>query len=116
MLNIKKLLKNILVRIAIVDFSSQIESSAVNMVWGYKVGDMCFLFAQGNSTTHAAGDVVLTIPEAYRPARQVFAPFTANALTYGNVSLNPNGTVTINQINNSSVGASRLYFQIFWKL
>ena len=74
----------------------------------YKAG-VLYIFYQGESKTHAAADVLFTLPSGYRPPNQLYVPFIINNSGYGNIVMNTNGTVQVNNLYGGST-AGRVYF------
>lgn len=72
-------------------------------------GNVVYVYYQGESKTHAANDVLFTLPAGYRPSGLIYAPFVINNTGYGNIAVDDvTGNVFINQVANGGT-AGRVY-------
>jgi len=90
--------------LALSDFSSSVVYTldAAHGIF-VKQGRICYINYQSAllstlSTPLVSGSTLFTLPSGYRPPEQYAAPFTVDALGFGNVTINTNGTVKINNI------------------
>lgn len=82
----------------------------------YKKDNNVYLNYQGASGTHAADDILFTLPSGYRPKASIDTPFVLNNSAYGVVNINAStGVCKINFISNSSANG-RIYFTIAYPL
>lgn len=84
--SIKELIDNITDIISTVhDFASQVvlaESDPANTDFWEKDGKVSIAY-RGGAITHSLNQPIFTIPEAYRPRKNVLAPFVKGASAYG---------------------------------
>lgn len=98
------------------DFSDKVtfNETPSNYHFYKKNGVVCITY-QGAATTHAAGVVLFTIPEGYRPKmpegqNQFFFPFVKNNVAYGVCWIRvSNGECLMSQISNANANG-RIYF------
>ena len=74
----------------------------------YKNANTVHVQYQGESKTHAANDVLFTLPTSCRPSSMFYVPFVINNTGYGNLSIATTGAVSINQVANGA-SAGRIY-------
>ena len=101
----------------LVEFTSSVtfnESVASNTHF-YKIGNMCYVYFQGEGKTHSNNQVIANVPSAYRPSKSFYAPFVVNEKAYGNLSIGPNGNITINMIS-STTTSGRIYANFSYPL
>lgn len=84
------------------------ENYSVGGTWFCRVGQLVVWSYMGEIKTHAANDLILTVPDGYRPFKSERFVFSVNALTYGNASISTDGTMVINQIEDTTA-SGRLY-------
>ena len=82
-----------------------------------KKDKMIYINYQGEAKTHSANTVLLVVPDEYKPVQdQVFAPFVANAATYGVIALNKStGNLLISFIGSNSA-SGRIYFNMWYEI
>lgn len=97
---------------SLVSFSGSVATGGTHFV---KKGSKVFFTYQGPIVTLAQQDLILTIPEGYRPILNWYFVFTVNAAAYGNCVLSSStGECTINQLSASTSG--RLYMSGSWDI
>lgn len=76
---------------------------------------MLIINYQGESKTHAAGDVLFTLNTGYRPAYLFYVPFVVGNTGYGLLAVQTSGAVTVSTVANGST-AGRIYahFVVFY--
>ena len=82
--------------------------SGTNTRFYYKDGSL-YIYYQGESKTHSAGNTLFTLPSSYYPTNMLYVPFVINNSGYGNVVINTNGKVQINNLTGGGT-AGRVYF------
>lgn len=98
------------------DFSSKVTlNETPSSIHFYKKNGIVCIAYQGESKTHAVGDVLFTLPEGYRPRvpegkNQFFIPFVKNNIAYGVCWIRvSDGECVLGQISSTS-GTGRIYF------
>lgn len=85
------------------------ETQGGGTVFNYKDGAI-YLIYQGEAKTHAANDLLFTLPSGYRPsAAETIIPCIKNSNAYGNIKITgTDGKCVVNTISANSGG--RIYF------
>jgi len=80
-----------------------------------KKDNVLYIFYQGESKSHAQGDLLFTLPDSLLPMGQIYFLFAINNTCYGNCTLATTGTdkgkVKIAQISTGST-TGRVYFNV----
>ena len=84
---------------------------ASNQTHFYVIGKLLVISYMGSITTHAQNDELLILPSGYVPLTNVVAPAVINNGAYGNVVVQTNGKIRVNQVSDSTV-SGRLYFSV----
>ena len=118
MLDVKKLLTNILVALSFKEVTSSFTTPSGQTpssfhVW--KIGPMLFVQYQGPSGAHNTNTTLFTVPSAYRYGAEYLFPFIQNSNTYGIIRIAEDGVTKVNQISSTS-NSGRIYFTTFWKV
>lgn len=95
----------------IVDITSQVTFNETITGTNTKIyikNNVVFVNYQGETKTHASGDVLFTLPVGYRPKNLLYTPFVVNGTTFGNFEIATNGQAKINQINDTTANG-RIY-------
>ena len=101
----------------LIEFTNQVtfkENVAGNTHF-YKIGNMCYVYFQGEAKAHSSNQTIAIVPSDYAPSKSFFAPFVVNAGAYGNLSIGANGNITINIISSVSV-SGRIYTNFSYPL
>ena len=94
------------------DFASKVtfHVSAANVQF-YRIGNVCIISYQSASQAHSKGEQLFTLPSGYRPSKQVFAPCTVYATSFGVVQILTSGVASLGEISNDPA-TGRIYCNI----
>lgn len=101
------------------DFTDKVtfnESAVRSHCYFIKQGNMVFVAYQGEAKSHSSGEVIVNIPEGYRPAKnQIFATFLINANISGLLLIESSGDIKINGLSTSNA-TGRIYANFAYSL
>lgn len=92
-----------------VTFSENVSGTSTVL---YVKNNQLYVYYQGESKNHSAGDTLFTLPNTITVIRLTFHPFVINGLAFGNVSLNVNGVCSIAQISEAVSGRVYASFSV----
>lgn len=112
----KKVLSEILDAEDFTDKVTFYESAVRSHCYFIRQGNMVFVAYQGEAKSHSLNEVIVNIPEPYRPAKnQIFATFLINATTSGLLLIESTGDIKINGLATGST-TGRIYANFAYSL